>query len=350
LQSFVFGHIPHLLLQQNLENNAKSKEDHSQMPENNNPLLNNNENNTNTSNYPQASQSKALNNPQFEENKLSSGQTNKNQGNLSNKEEEDKKILNQEYYDKNNIPKYDDIINYENMIRQEVEMNSPLVSELLESSHLLKEYKSTIFESSILNVMKLYKNIRTIRRDGNCFYRSYIFRLFEEMSLKKDSKIYNDLLKTTENCKDFCEKNGYQWLVVEDFYNAFANEWKLCYTLDPLNLREYLKMLFQDKERCNYLIVFFRMFTAAYIKENRLIYEGFIEEDLDLFCHTQVVTVDVECDQIQMIAITNAFEYGVIIESIQDKKLETLKFPEESKNNFFINMLFRPGHYDILYK
>ncbi len=109
-------------------------------------------------------------------------------------------------------------------------------------------------------------------------------------------------------------------------------------------------MLFQNKERCNYLIYFIRMFTAAYIKENRFLYEAFIDEDLDSFCQREIESVDVECDHIQMTAITNAFEYGVVVESIQDKKLETLKFPEESKNSYFVQVLFRPGHYDILYQ
>ena len=40
------------------------------------------------------------------------------------------------------------------------------------------------------------------------------------MSTKKESKLYNDVLKIVENCKDFCERNGYQWLVVEDFHNV----------------------------------------------------------------------------------------------------------------------------------
>jgi hypothetical protein len=76
------------------------------------------------------------------------------------------------------------------------------------------------------------------------------------MALKKDSKLYNDILKVTENCKDFFERNFYQWLIVEDFHSVnfilnktFINEWKLCYTLDPLNLKEYL-YVYPNLEKC----------------------------------------------------------------------------------------------------
>jgi hypothetical protein len=62
--------------------------------------------------------------------------------------------------------------------------------------------------------------VRELFTIGNCFYRSYLFRLFDEMATKKDSKLYNDILKVTENTKDFFERNFYQWLVVEDFHTV----------------------------------------------------------------------------------------------------------------------------------
>ena len=86
----------------------------------------------------------------------------------------------------------------------------------------------------------------------------------------------------------------------------------------------------------------------AYIKENRILYENFILEDIDSFCLREVEAVDNECDHVQIIAVTNAFNIGVIIENLTNQKIETMKFPEDS-SDIFIHMLFRPGHYDILY-
>ena len=58
--------------------------------------------------------------------------------------------------------------------------------------------------------------------------------------------------------------------------------------------------------------------------------------------------IDIECDHVQIIAVTNVFEIGVVIENLGNQKIETIKFPEDS-TNIFINLFFRPGHYDILY-
>ena len=86
--------------------------------------------------------------------------------NTEEKKEGDKKVFNQEYFDEFNRPKYDDIIQYENQIRQEIENNSPLVSDKLPIDYLLKEFKNTIFEGAVSDVMKKYSYIRTVRRDG----------------------------------------------------------------------------------------------------------------------------------------------------------------------------------------
>jgi hypothetical protein len=48
------------------------------------------------------------------------------------------------------------------------------------------------------------------------------------------------------------------------------------------------------------MIGYIRMFISAYIKENRLIYENFIEENLDEFCTREVESWNRECDQVNL--------------------------------------------------
>jgi hypothetical protein len=48
------------------------------------------------------------------------------------------------------------------------------------------------------------------------------------------------------------------------------------------------------------MIVFVRIFISAYIKENRILYENFIDMDLDRFCLTEVEALDRECDQVKL--------------------------------------------------
>lgn len=266
-------------------------------------------------------------------------------------QQDNKQVSNSEYYDETNKPKYDEIVDYENKLREEIEQKTPLISDELPLQVLFDEYKGSIFTNSLISLEEKYKSLRYARRDGNCFYRSYLFRLFEHICLNDDKETYNKVFSKVQNCKTIIENNGFDWEIVEDFYNAFLNELKFISTIEKEEKLLYLNLLFSDKMKGNYMITFVRMFISSYIKENRFLYENFIlDEDLDSWCRREVEPIDVECDHLQIIAVTNCFDVGVVIENLYEKKIEMMKFPEDQEEKmFFIKLLFRPGHYDILY-
>ena len=83
------------------------------------------------------------------------------------------------------------ILDYENNLRKEIELTTPLISDELPISNLTEEYKSNKeYLQSIENISKKYKTYRKVRRDGNCFYRSFIYRLFEQTCIKNDKNLY----------------------------------------------------------------------------------------------------------------------------------------------------------------
>lgn len=272
---------------------------------------------------------------------------------MENKKENDEnnnKNKNSEYYDENGRPRYEEIIKYENEIRKEIEETTPLVSELKPTTELLQEFEYSEYSESIKTIVNKYENIRLIRRDGNCFYRAFLFRLFEEISISKNEKLYNNIKKIIEGTKDLTGRNGYDWIVIEDFYNVFINELNSAYQIDFDNSIQFIDKLFTDKEKGNYLIVFVRLYIAAYLKENRILYESFIfDEAFDNWIQREVEAIDNECDQIQIMAIVNAFDVCVNIETLTPKSVDTMRFPEDSNKDILFNVLFRPGHYDILY-
>ena len=71
---------------------------------------------------------------------------------------------------------------YENQLKKDIEDNSPFISELMETCVVMHEYTDTKFEASFTQLIKNkedggrgYQHIRRLRRDGNCFYRAYLF-------------------------------------------------------------------------------------------------------------------------------------------------------------------------------
>lgn len=114
----------------------------------------------------------------------------------------------------------------------------------MDAKVVAKEFEGSKFADSFIMLMidseqggRGYNQIRRLRRDGNCFYRSFLFQLFEHYGLvlagekadpgdKYKSKYY-ELIKTVEGSKkDMCDNGGYDEIVIEDFYDVFLEELK----------------------------------------------------------------------------------------------------------------------------
>ena len=245
------------------------------------------------------------------------------------------------------------ILDYENTLRKEIELTTPLISDELPISKLTEEYKSNEeYLKSIENISKKYKTYRKVRRDGNCFYRSFIYRLFEQACIRNDKVLFEKIKQKIIESKKLTEKNGYEWAVVQDFYEIFLKEFNECFNSlsNGIIPREYLDKLFSDNEKGNYMIYFIRFCLAAYLKENKDNYKSYIEIDFDEWIRKEVEAIDHVADQIQIMACVNYFDVGVKIEYLNKFKNEVVKLPENKPDNeFFIYLLFSPGHYDILY-
>ena len=64
---------------------------------------------------------------------------------------------------------------FENQLKQEINNTSPFVSELLDLRVVKAEYSENKFENCFDALYTRYKNVRRLRRDGNCFYRAFLF-------------------------------------------------------------------------------------------------------------------------------------------------------------------------------
>ena len=245
-------------------------------------------------------------------------------------------------------------IEYENALRQEIELNTPLISEQLPINILLNDYKNNVeYSKSIKAVTNKYKYIRKVRRDGNCFYRSFIYRLFEYICMKNNNTLFEQIKKKIFDSKDLIQRNGYDWTFIEDFYKIFYTQFYYSFNslqTKGVTVRDYLDALFKDKETGNYLIYFIRFCIAAYLKENSFLYEVYVDMPFQSWITNEVEAIDHEADQIQIMACVNYFDIGVKIEYLNPEKNEVVKFPEDKLDkDIFIIVLFTPGHYDILY-
>ena len=197
-----------------------------------------------------------------------------------------------------------------------------------------------------------YKNVRRMRRDGSCFYRSFLFQLFEYLVLnKEDAALYEKIKKITADSKqDLMTNAGYDEIVIEDFYDAFLAAVEKLPEVKPEEVTSHLMDLLANNEDANYLIMYIRWLTACYLKKNAILYEDFVGGDLAGFCTREVEQLDVDADHIQIIALSSYFEMGVEINSVDNNgTIQTILLPEDGYNGWRPKLLYVPGHYDALY-
>ena len=116
---------------------------------------------------------------------------------------------------------------YENKLKQEIAESSPHISELLDLSVLKQEYAQNKFENCFDVLYTKYKRVRRLRRDGNCFYRAFLFQLMEHCILTDDKTQYNKIVSIIEQSKEDLMKNaGYDEIVIEDFYDTLLDSFK----------------------------------------------------------------------------------------------------------------------------
>lgn len=104
------------------------------------------------------------------------------------------------------------------------------------------------------------------------------------------------------------------------------------------------------------MVLLLRFITSGEIRNNAILYETFIDDQIpvELFCQLEVEPIDKEADQITIMALLNYLQIAikiVYLDSSKNKEAYTVILPESAKEeNVIATLLYRPGHYDILYK
>lgn len=144
---------------------------------------------------------------------------------------------------------------------------------------------------------------------------------------------------------------------IDDFYDTIM---EVINRVEPNDTNESevleeLYKLFNEQAYSDYVVVYLRLITSGYLQENSEFYSNFIEGNyasLSDFCKKEVEPMYKESDHIHIIAICAALNCTVRVEYMDRGSCAEViahDFPEISKNPA-VHLLYRPNHYDILYK
>ena len=191
-----------------------------------------------------------------------------------------------------------------------------------------------------------YSHLRRVRRDGSCFIRAYFYCLAEaavqdtneaaRIIAILDAKKGPLLQRLGEHLEDFHD-------VIHELFTDILNK-KVTFSSSPS-----LHDRFQD-DLSDYVAYYARFAASHYMQENAILFEPFLDIDVQTYCRTQIETVGSEFEEPSIIALTNVMELPVKIEYFDltpGAACNSHRFPEEGTTK--AHLLYRPGHYDILY-
>ncbi|KAI8616309.1 peptidase C65 Otubain-domain-containing protein [Chytriomyces sp. MP71] len=254
-------------------------------------------------------------------------------------------------------PSDSDIIAYEKTLKAEF-LAAPLVGPATDFEALIAEYAdgaNEAFKRKTAQLRQTGAAMRSVRKDGNCFYRGMCFALCEALINYQGSewatKVRERILATRKTLADA----GYDSSISEDFFEPLGEAIEPSYTIEKLT------DVFKGEYASDTIVCYLRLVTAAELKLNRDMYEAFILDSyptIEAFIQNQVEPMGIESDQIHIVAIANALGVTINVANL-DASDADLNFHdispmiplelENSSSQPVLNLLYRPGHYDIVY-
>lgn len=228
----------------------------------------------------------------------------------------------------------------------------PLVGPKCSLDGLKEQYAASPgFLPKVQSLATRFAAMRRTRPDGNCFYRAYMYGIFE--LLVGQPKLLAAFGERARRSLEYCIAVGYEQVAIEEFYEEFVaclgrlgSEGASGATVDAI------------LEECDgYLVCWARCLTSAYLKHHAEEYAAFLTSHSCIaeFCAQEVDPMAKDADHLQITALSSYFGVPVCVvylDQSEGEKAAEHAFREGGDASCpfpTVHLLYRPGHYDLIY-
>lgn len=248
-------------------------------------------------------------------------------------------------------PDDSDILAHEREVKCEAE-SVALVGPRLPLDVLRAQYEDNPgFLPKVESLRKRFGALRRTRPDGNCFYRAYIFGIFEQLLGSKER--HAAFAARAKGALDYCVAVGYEKVAIEEFYEEFAS------CLDSLAVEGATAATVEAivEENDGYLVCWARCLTSAFLKHHAEEYTAFLSSHASIpaFCAQEVDPMATEADHLQIAALSTYFGVPVCVVYLDRSEGDVAAehvFQDSGGASGLgppVHLLYRPGHYDLIY-
>ncbi|KAF3314998.1 hypothetical protein TWF173_004214 [Orbilia oligospora] len=254
----------------------------------------------------------------------------------------------------------------------EPDVTGPLVGELQSSKILEAEYADAdpVYVRKTAALSPTYTNYRTIKGDGNCGWRALAFGWFELLLRTGDEKRIEEEHNRIEALCAMMDSVGMADYLYEDFVietkNLLKTIGKSPVVDDPYNDKVLVKA-FNEDEISNSIITHLKLLTSAYMKCHPDAYAPFLIDHptIDDYCGAQIEPYGVQIDHLGIKALIDVLFFPANL-SVEISYLDRSDSDEVNVHTFEpddglkpnregqiespLRLLYRPGHYDLIYK
>ncbi|KAF2467200.1 cysteine proteinase [Lindgomyces ingoldianus] len=250
------------------------------------------------------------------------------------------------------------------------EVTGPLVGERQSSSAIATEYANAdpIYRVKTAALPSNYAYFRTCRGDGHCGWRAIAFTYFEALLRVADVNKLEDEEARLQSMHNLLNAAGFPEHVYIDFVDeAFGLLQKLSASLRAMDGAgpETLLQTFNDPSTAMAIITYLKLLASAWMQSNPNDFAPFLEfnQDLKSYCSMNIEAAQCEIDHLGIAALAEAvikpagFALEVLyLDRSPGEEINTYRYEPTGhdglplKNPQTLRLLYRPGHYDILYK
>ncbi|KAF2433008.1 cysteine proteinase [Tothia fuscella] len=245
----------------------------------------------------------------------------------------------------------------------ESDATGPLVSERLASSAITTEYANAdpVYQAKTASLPQKYAQYRTCRGDGHCGWRAVAFGYFETLMRIGDSQKFREEETRLKSMCNILNAAGHQEHLYEDFADDTIE--LLRETASASDGGAALLQTFNDSNRSMSIITYLKLLTSAWIQKHPDLYQPFINQPVQSYCRSHIEPSVCEIEHVGMNALVDVLvkPAGIAVEILYldrtpGDEVNTYRFDPVDHHNEplpappTLRLLYRPGHYDILYK
>lgn len=245
--------------------------------------------------------------------------------------------------------------------RYQADLPGPLIGERLSMDVLVTEYAQAdpTFVVKTTGLAATHGAYRAVKGDGQCGWRATVFSYFEillnsgDIDLVQSEKIrfdtFQDTMKMVGIDYDIIiDMFDYTWELFDSITKAIQNNiWDDSVILEFMN----------DQVKSDSIVYHFKMVTSAFMQLREDEYQPFLEMSVAEYRVARIDPTNQEIDQIGLQVLTDAvinaagFALEVLyLDRSMGEEVTPHQFVQLADGKPTIRLLYRPGHYDIIYK